>query len=452
MIEAVRQEKDTYLANFAELERRLADRDPEWLRQMRKKAILRVAEYGFPTARDEDWKYTNLSPLSRIPFRLAGRPVEAPLKLADHPALSLPGARLVFVNGEYDARRSDLTGLPEGTRIQNLSCLISQGEDGQNALSPHLSRYADVEDNVFTALNLAFLREGAFVSIPSGVVVEAPIHLVYLSEVEEAPFVAHPRNLLLVGRGSQAQFVESYVGQEGAQYFTNPVTELVLEAGSVVEHYRVQLEGQSAFHVGALQTHQRRDSSLTLHAFDLGGLLVRNNLTVTLDGEGAHALLHGLYLGSGERLIDNHTRIEHLKAHCDSRELYKGILSDSSRAVFHGRITVSPGAQKTDAKQTNKNLLLSNQALVNTKPQLEIYADDVKCTHGATIGRLDDEALFYLRSRGIGKREATNLLIFAFANEIIGAMKIEPLRDRLDQLVHDWLPRLELKRGGTVNA
>ena len=449
MIEAVRKEKDTYLANFAELERRLAGQDPDWLRQMRKKSMMRVAEFGFPTTRDEEWKYTNLAALSRIPFQLASRPGALPPGLTSDPALAMPGPRFVFINGSFAPELSRLTDLPTGVRAANLGGLLGRE---QGLLAGRLGRYAEVEDNVFTALNLAFLTEGAFVSIPDGVVVEAPIHLVYLAVGEPAPFVAHPRNLILVGRGSQAQFIETYLGQEGAEYFTNPVTELVLEDGSVVDHCRVQRESGKGFHIGTLKTLQSRDSSLTLHSFDLGGALTRNNLTVTLDGEGANAVLHGLYLGSEQRHIDNHTRIEHAKPHCDSRELYKGILADSSRAVFHGRIVVSKGAQKTDSKQTNNNLLLSNEALVNTKPQLEIYADDVKCTHGATIGRLDDEALFYLRSRGIGRREAANLLIYAFASEITGAAKAERLKNYLDEFLLGWLSARRAEAGRTVKA
>jgi len=435
MIQAVRKEKDQYLANFAEFERQSSGPVPDWLQQLRKASILQVAEYGFPTIRDEDWKYTNLAPLSRIPFQLAV-PGPLPDLLSSHWLLGLPGARLVFVNGFFDERLSRREGLPASVEIQSLSQALMEQPD---RLGRHIGRYSDAAEHAFTALNAAFLREGAFLSVPAGTVVEAPIYVIYVSTASDRAFAVHPRNLLMVGANSEVKLVEAYLGDSEASYFCNPVTELVVGDGSAVDHYTVQAEGPKGHHIGTLRTWQERHSALRLASFDIGGSLVRHNLTVTLDGEGGNALLHGLYLGAGEQHIDNHTRIEHVKAHCDSRELYKGIMTDSSRAVFHGRIVVSKGAQKTDSKQTNNNLLLSNESLVNTKPQLEIYADDVKCTHGATIGRLEEEALFYLRSRGIGRQEAANILIYAFASEVIGQVRIGDLRNHLDKFLFDWL-------------
>jgi Fe-S cluster assembly protein SufD len=435
MIQAVRKEKDQYLANFAEFERQSSGHGPDWLDQLRKTSILQVAEYGFPTPAEEDWKYTNLAPLSRIPFQLPA-PAKLPEELATHWLLGLPGAYLVFVNGFFDETLSRWDGLPESVEVKSLSQALVEHPD---LLRRHVGRYADPGEHAFTALNTAFLREGAFVSVPAGTVVETPVYLVYLSTGLDRPFAVHPRNLLLAGANSEIKLTECYLGEPSASYFCNPLTELVCGEGSVVDHYSVQAEGAKGYQIGTLRTWQERNSSLRLAAFDLGGSLVRRNLTVTLDGEGGNAFLYGLYLGANEQHIDNHTRIEHVKPHCDSRELYKGILRDSSHAVFHGRIVVSKGAQKTDSKQTNNNLLLSNQALVNTKPQLEIYADDVKCTHGATIGRLEEEALFYLRSRGIGRQEAENILIYAFASEVIEKLRIGDLRNQLDKFLFEWL-------------
>ena len=295
------------------------------------------------------------------------------------------------------------TGCPDSVEIKSLSQALIEQPD---VLGRHIGRYADPGEHAFTALNSSFLREGAFVSVPAGTVLETPIYVIYISTGSAQPFAVHPRNLFLVGANSEVKLVEGYLGDSEATYFCNPVTELLAADGSVVDLYKIQAEGAKGHNIGTLRTFQERNTALRLASFDIGGSLVRHNLTVTLDGEGGNALLYGLYLGAADQHIDNHTRIEHVKPHCDSRELYKGILTDSSRAVFHGRIVVSKGAQKTDSKQTNNNLLLSNEALVNTKPQLEIYADDVKCTHGATIGRLEQEALFYLRSRGIGQQEA----------------------------------------------
>ncbi len=435
MIQAVRKEKDQYLANFAEFERQSSGPVPDWLQQLRKASILQVAEYGFPTTAEEDWKYTNLAPLSRTPFQLPA-PAKLPDLLASHWLLGLPGARLVFVNGFFDEGLSRRDGLPESVVIKSVSQALIEQPD---LLGRHIGRYSDPGEHAFTALNTAFLREGAFLSVPAGTLVETPVYLIYVSTGADQPFAVHPRNLLLIGANSEVKLVEGYLGESSAAYFCNPLTELVAGEGSVVDHYKIQAEGAKSYHIGTCRTSQERNTALRLASFDIGGSLVRHNLTVTLDGEGGHALLHGLYLGAEEQHIDNHTRIEHVKPHCDSRELYKGILRDSSRAVFHGRIVVSKGAQKTDSKQTNNNLLLSNEALVNTKPQLEIYADDVKCTHGATIGRLEEEALFYLRSRGIGQQEAANILIYAFASEVIGQLRIGDLRNHLDKFLFDWL-------------
>jgi len=439
MIEAVRKEKDQFLANFAEFERQEAGAVPAWLQQLRKTSILRVAEYGFPVVQDEDWKYTNLAPLSRVPFRL---PVRSKLsrRLSDHWLLKVPGARLVFVNGFYDEELSRLEGLPETVHLLSLSQVLAQNPE---LLARHLSRYADPSEHAFVALNTAFLREGSVLVIPPDTVLETPVSLIYATTNAPEPFAVHPRTLVLVGANSQAKIAEGFLGETGQTYFCNPVTELVVGDGSVVDHYTVQSEGDKGFHIGTMRTWQERSSTLRLASFDVGGSLVRHNLTVTLDGEGANAMLDGLYLGADEQHIDNHTRIEHVKPHCDSRELYKGILTDSSRAVFHGRIVVSQGAQKTDSKQTNNNLLLSNEALVNTKPQLEIYADDVKCTHGATIGRLEEDAIFYLRSRGIDKQAAANILIYAFASEIIEQVRIEELRNHLDEFLFNWLGQVK---------
>ncbi|MFB3903823.1 MAG: Fe-S cluster assembly protein SufD [Acidobacteriota bacterium] len=439
MIQAVRKEKDQYLANFAEFERQSSGPVPDWLQQLRKASILHVAEYGFPNTRDEEWKYTNLAPLSRIPFQLPA-PATLPDRLSNQWLLEVPGARLVFVNGFFDEGLSRPDGLPDSVEIKRLSQALL---DEPDLLGQHIGRYSDPREHAFTALNAAFLREGAFLSVPAGTVVETPVYIIYVSTGAAQPFAVHPRNLLLVGASSEIKLVEAYLGESDASYFCNPVTELVLGDGSVVDHCTIQAEGAKSYHIGTLRTRQETNSALRLASFDFGGSLVRHNLTVTLDGEGGNALLHGLYLGAEDKHIDNHTRIEHLKPHCDSRELYKGIMTDSSLAVFHGRIVVAKGAQKTDSKQTNNNLLLSNEALVNTKPQLEIYADDVKCTHGATIGRLEEEALFYLRSRGIGRQEAMNILIYAFASEVIGHVRIGPLRTHLDKFLFDWLGQMK---------
>ena len=252
--------------------------------------------------------------------------------------------------------------------------------------------------------------------------------------------MSHPRNLIVAEANSQVSIVESYFGLNDETYFTNAVTEIVVNDNAIVDHYKLQRESMHAFHFSTLQVQQSRSSSFSTHSIALGGALVRNDVNTVLNGEGAEATLDGLYVVSGQQHVDNHTRIEHAKPHCSSRELYKGILDQKARAVFNGRIIVRPDAQKTDSKQTNKNLLLSEEALANTNPQLEIYADDVKCTHGATIGQLSADALFYMRARGIGLDTARNLLTYAFANEITNRIKIEPLRAELEMLLFSRLP------------
>jgi Fe-S cluster assembly protein SufD len=276
------------------------------------------------------------------------------------------------------------------------------------------------------------MHDGAFVSVPKGVVLKQPLHLAFLASAGSKPAVAHPRSLILAGVNSQASIVESYIGAKGDVYFTNAVTELVADENAVIDHYKLQRESTEAFHVATMQVHLGRGSNVTSHSIALGGALVRNDVNAMLAAEGGECTLNGLYLAAGRQHIDNHTRIDHAMPHCASHELYKGILDGQAHGVFNGKIYVHPDAQKTDAKQTNKTLLLSPDAVINTKPQLEIYADDVKCTHGATIGQLADEALFYLRSRGIGRQEARNLLTFAFANDLVSRIKIEAIRNQLE--------------------
>jgi len=316
-------------------------------------------------------------------------------------------------------------------------------------MGPHLARYANYEEHAFTALNTALMRDGAFVNIPDGKVVEEPIHLLFLSIAGREPTVSHSRNLIVVGKNSQATIVESYVGLGDKVYFTNAVTEIVLGENSVVEHVRLQRESEKAFHISTLQVQQNRSSMFSGHSVSVGGALVRNDVNAVLDGEGVDCTLNGLYLVTGRQHVDNHTRIDHVKPHGTSRELYKGILDDESRGVFNGKVVVWKDAQKTDAKQTNKNMLLSEGAEINSKPQLEILADDVKCTHGTTVGQLEEEQLFYLRSRGLDREIAQGLLTQGFASETIGRIKIEAVRAGLEKILLTRFQK-DKKHGETV--
>jgi Fe-S cluster assembly protein SufD len=429
----VMEEKGVYLANFAQFEKTVAEQGPPWLHPLRSMAIDRFAELGFPTLHDEEWRFTNLAPLTRIPFQLA-RETELDQRLRKKLQGILdesgPSSLLVFVNGRWAPHLSSLRPLPDGVTVSSLAAVLQAHPEW---VEPHLARYADCDERPFTALNTAFLHDGAFISVPRGKVVAEPIHVVFVSTAREHPTVSHPRNLILAGVNSQATIVESYLGADNNVYFTNVVTEVITAENAVLDHYKLQRESTAAFHIGTLQVYMGRSSNFTNHSISIGGGLVRNDVNAVLDAEGSECTLNGLYLGSDWQLIDNHTRIDHAKPHCASHELYKGILDGKAHGVFNGKIYVHQDAQKTDAKQTNKTLLLSPDAVIDSKPQLEIFADDVKCTHGATIGQLTDEAIFYLRSRGLGRDDARRLLTFAFANDIIGRIKVEPIRVLLEQ-------------------
>jgi Fe-S cluster assembly protein SufD len=322
-----------------------------------------------------------------------------------------------------------LHGFAPGIRVESLANAL-RGDDG--VLRSHLSRYVRYQEHSFVALNTAFVEDGALVLIPKGEMVEEPIHLIFVSTGQNRPVISHPRNLIVLDEGSQACIVESHVGTGSGTYFANAVTEIVGGEGASIEYFLLEREGNAGFHVGALEAQLSRQCTLSAHSITLGGALVRNDVHVVLNGEGSGCSLNGLYLVDGKQHVDNHTEIEHYKPHARSQELYKGILSGSARGVFNGKILVHKDAQKSDARQTNKNLLLSENAVINTKPQLEIYADDVKCSHGSTVGQLDRDALFYLRSRGIPLGEAQSLLSYAFASEVISKIKIAPMRAQLD--------------------
>jgi Fe-S cluster assembly protein SufD len=442
----VAEKLDVYSSAFEGFARERTG-DPAWLRELRAAAIARFTERGFPTTRDEEWRHTNVGPVARTAFRRAegnGRVVGRDL------AARAGGAalRAVFVDGLFSAELSALHGLPQGATVTSLGEALRRGPE---RLQPHLARIAGPSASAFADLNAAFLEDGAFVSLAPGVAVEEPIHLLFLSTGDgDTPVASFPRNLVLAGRGSQARVVETYSGVEGKTYLCCPVTEVVLEADSGVDHYKLQREGASGFHVATLAVSQGRDSRFVDHHLSLGAALSRTDIAVRLGAEGGECALDGLFLADGERLTDTHTRIDHVAPHCTSRELYKGIVDGRGRGVFHGRIVVRPGAQKTDAYQTNKNLLLSKEALVDSTPQLEIFADDVKCKHGSTTGQLDPNALFYLRARGIPEAAARTLLTWAFASELVHRLEVPSLRAAVEEHLQARLPGAGAMREAVV--
>lgn len=410
-------------------------RDPAWLARIRRASMERLREVGFPTVRDEDWKYTNVAPILNVPF-VEGRR-ETPWQRSR--GFTLPGGegvQLFFINGRFAPDHSSRGRGADGLEVASLAEVLATRPE---TAEPHLARIAR-NGNAFASLNEAFLYDGAFVRIPAKTAVTEPIHLVFLSEPDFGPTVSHPRNLVVAEPGSQAAVIETWIGTTGELYFTNSVTEVVLGDGANLDLYKLERESTSAYHVTTTEVRQGRDSRFTSHSITLGGALVRNDLNIRLEGEGADCTLNGLFIGSGTQHLDNHTLIDHVKPHGTSRELYKGIMDGRSRGIFHGKIIVRPDAQKTDAMQTNKNLLLSKEALVNSIPALEIFADDVKCRHGSTIGQLDAGAMFYLRSRGIGEEEARDLLVYAFASDVVSRIRIAPLRALVEQHLGLRLP------------
>ncbi len=429
----------TLLREFAALADLKAAGSPEWLEPVRRAAMDRFAQTGFPSPREEEWRFTPVTPIAQGNWRLfAGAPAKVTREqIAPFIFGHAEWATLVFVDGVLNASLSTVGSLPHGVRVGSLAEALRA--DGV-MLEKHLTRHAPIEGSPFTALNTAFLRDGGLVYIPAGIDLPLPVHLVFVTTAAATGTVTHPRNLIVVERGSRASVIESYVTlAPGTSYWTNPVTEVAAGAGSWIEHTRIQRESELAHHVGLTHVDQWRDSHYRSFSLAMGGVLARHNLHVRLNDENIETLMYGLYLTRGEQVVDNHTAIYHDQAHCRSWEVYKGVLDDRSRAVFNGKVFVKPEAQKTDAKQTNRNLLRSDHARVDTKPQLEIFADDVKCTHGATVGRLDDVARFYARSRGLSAAAAERLLTYAFAAEVIEEVALEPVRLELDRLVLDRL-------------
>lgn len=411
----VMDDKDLYLTQFSQFEKGLHDAGPPWLAKIRQAAIDRFAALGLPTLEDEEWRFTNLAGLKQVPFALADQAGQCQLQ-----------------HGE----------LPPGVILCSLADALRRHPE---LVERVFGRFAEYEEQPFTALNTAFAQTGAFLYLPRNAVVAQPILLSLNAAVGgKQPHVWHPRVLIVAEANSQARLVERYEARDGV-YFTNAVTEVVLGENAVIDYYKVQQESPDAFHIHTLQVQQSRSSNFAAHTFNLGGKLVRNDINANLAGEGCECTLNGLSLAAGTQLVDNHTRIEHAQPHCTSHELYKSILDGKAHGVFNGKIHVHLDAQKTDAKQTNQTLLLSDDAVINTKPQLEIYADDVKCTHGATVGQLDTESLFYLRSRGLSRDAARSLLIYAFANDLIGRIQVDALRQELEKhlLQSQHLPQAE---------
>jgi Fe-S cluster assembly protein SufD len=440
MAQVVEQERPAspQLAHYVAQYRRSLETgppQPRWVAQARESAIEKFERLGFPTTRLEQWRFTSVAPIAGRTFDLA---TGSPNGDVTHAApLSVPAAHAVCINGQFAARLSRIRELPAGVEILGLEAALASNP---GLLEPYLDKLTLTQTNAFTSLNSAFLRDGVVLIIKKGIVVEQPIEVTFASVAQGASSVSHPRLVILAGEASQATVLERYVGTGPA--FTNAVGELWLGANAVVDHYKLQEEPSDSFHIASMFMHSDRNGNFSSHSLTFGGGLVRNDVVATLDGEGIDCTLKGLYVGRHNQLIDNHTTIDHAMPHCGSHEVYKGILAEQSRAVFNGKIIVRPDAQKTDAKQTNKALLLSDDANINTKPELEIFANDVKCTHGAAIGQLDENAMFYLRSRGLGVAASRTMLVHAFAGDILTRVKIQPVREYLQEKLTARLPHV----------
>lgn len=423
-----------YSTVFRDLENRLNGQKSTDLHQLRKSALQSFQNLGFPTTKHEEWKYTNLSSLINFNFGISDIDSSGKISRKNIEPYQFAGLEdrcLVFINGHFSSELSNTKGISEQIEFLPLNEVIDQNP---GLLSSHFAKYTPMNEHSFISLNTAFLQDGIYINIPEQVNVEKPLQLLYLSVPEEKPKASFPRNLIIVGRSSELTYIETYASLKDGVYFTDAVSELVLQENSKGERIKIQIESNQAYHISALKAFQDRDSRFIDHNISFGGALTRNEISTMFKGENGVCALYGMYSGNHKQHIDNQTTIDHAISRCESHELYKGILDDSAEGVFNGKIYVRPDAQKTNAIQSNNCILLSDQATIDTKPQLEIFADDVKCTHGATVGQLNEDAYFYMRTRGIEKLDARKLLIYAFASEVVDKISIDTVRDK----ILDW--------------
>jgi len=426
--------KKLFLSHFADFENSLNGGKAKPVHELRRSAISKFSELQFPTTRDEEWKYTNISPLLKhdfVPVQKSAEDYDVEVNhfLFDKMEHSL----IVFINGMYSSGLSKIKDLPKGVIVKSLSEAIKEDNP---IVKRHLGQYADFKNHIFTSLSAAFVQDGAFIYIPDGKVVEDPIHILFLTISDNQKILVQPRNLFVAGKNSQFTIIEHFASTSDEDiYFTNSVTEIVTEENAFVDHLKVQEESKKAFHIGRMDVHQERNSNFVSHLISFGAAISRNDFNSRFNDDGGESMLNGLFLIEGTQLFDAHTLIDHAKPHCNSHEHYKGILMGSSRGVFNGKVIVRKNAQKTNAFQENNNIILSDDALVNTKPQLEIFADDVKCSHGATIGQLDNDAMFYLKTRGIGVDRAKAILIHAFASDVVRYIKVNAVREYIESIL-----------------
>jgi Fe-S cluster assembly protein SufD len=437
--------KEFYIDNFHKFEKKLNGHSGSFLHDIRKQAVQQLEELAFPTNKNEEWKYTDVAPILKqdfIPAVNSELPNISKKEIQKYLFKDFDFHLLVFVNGIFQKELSEISELPRDVIVSNLSSVVKENPE---LLKQYFAKHNKYE-NTFTALNTAFSSDGLVVIVPNGSIVEKPVQALFINSSSVELVLSQPRNMIVAGKNSQVSIITNYVGFEEKSYFSNVVTEISIDENGIVDLYKVQSESDKSFHIEKVQTHQKKNSIFNHYNIAFGGSIVRNDINSVLDDENIETHYYGLYLGNKNQHIDNHTFVDHAKPNCMSNELYKGILDDNSHGVFNGKIIVRKDAQKTNAYQQNKTILLSNTANIDTKPQLEIFADDVKCSHGATVGHLDEVSEFYIRSRGVPRELAKSMLIRAFANDVIEKVKIDPLKEQLNHMIFEHLHQVEIEK------
>ncbi len=438
-----KNEKQWYIDNFNSFEQKLNGEKKLFTHEFRKEALAKFESYNFPTNKDEEWKYTNINPILKNNFTPAlniDKGYTAKEDLEQYFFSGFEHHRLVFINGIFSASLSDVKSLPKGVVIGSLRI---NAKENSEIVKKYFSQISTI-NNAFNALNGAYSIDGIFVYVPKGKVVDLPVQALFLNGDKNHSILSNPRNLIVAEENSRVNIIMNYYGVPDSIYLTNAATEVNVEDSANVNIYKVQNENENAFHIEKVDVNQKNSTVFNHYSMTFGGAIVRNDINSKLDGENSECHYYGLYLGRNKQHIDNHTFVDHAMPNCMSNELYKGILDDNSRGVFNGKIMVRQDAQKTNAYQSNKTVLLSEKAVIDTKPQLEIFADDVKCSHGATVGHLDDTAYYYIRSRGIPADLAKSMLIRAFANDVIESIKITELKEQLNHKIFEHLHRVEI--------
>lgn len=439
--------KEWYLNNFQSFEEKLNGDSKLFLHEVRKEAINQLARTDFPNTKDEEWRFTNINPILKqnfIPAVNLDNKVQLVSKeeLRKYLFSGFEFYLMTFINGIFSEELSDLNNIPKGISIDSLSSLSKKNNE---FIKTRISKFIKTE-NAFNLLNKAYSTDGAVIIVNDNVVLEKPIQILYLNGDRDNSVLSVPHNFIFAGKNSQVSVVNLFASIDNSSiHFTNSLTEVFTDESAIVDLYKIQNENDKSYHYEKVEAYQLKRSIFNHYNFAFGAEIVRNDINSTLDDENIETHYYGLYLANGNQLVDNHTFVDHAKPNCMSNELYKGILDNNARGVFNGKIIVRKDAQKTNAYQQNKTVLLSNGAKVNTKPQLEIFADDVKCTHGATVGHLDDTAYYYIRTRGIPSELAKSMLIRAFANDVVEVIKITPLREQLNHMIFEHLHKVEFE-------